>query len=126
MRRFDFPTAPVVVGMILGPLAEAQMRNALSIGEGRWTIFLQRPGSLALLLVIVAVLVLPQLPEAAPARRPRPSATGRHQRGAPASRARCFESLELGRASGVAAVGQPPMCRIAIAGQRGDATRAGR
>jgi len=59
MRRFDFPTAPVVVGMILGPLAEAQMRNALSIGEGRWTVFLQRPGSLALLLVIVAVLVMP-------------------------------------------------------------------
>jgi len=59
MRRFDFPTAPVVVGMILGPLAEAQMRNALSIGEGRWTVFLQRPGSLALLIVIVAVLVMP-------------------------------------------------------------------
>jgi putative tricarboxylic transport membrane protein len=59
MRRFDFPTAPVVVGMILGPLAEAQMRNAVAIGEGRWTIFLQRPGSLALLLVIAAVLVLP-------------------------------------------------------------------
>jgi putative tricarboxylic transport membrane protein len=37
MRRYDFPTAPVVVGMILGPLAEAQMRNALSIGEGSWT-----------------------------------------------------------------------------------------
>jgi putative tricarboxylic transport membrane protein len=36
MRRFDFPTAPVIVGMILGPLAEAQMRNALSIGEGHW------------------------------------------------------------------------------------------
>ena len=34
MRRFDFPTAPVVVGMILGPLAEAQLRNAVSIGEG--------------------------------------------------------------------------------------------
>src|SRR5205085_8397499 len=30
MRRFDFPTAPVVVGMILGPLAEAQLRNAMS------------------------------------------------------------------------------------------------
>jgi putative tricarboxylic transport membrane protein len=39
MRRFDFPTAPVIVGMILGPLAEAQMRNALSIGEGRWSVF---------------------------------------------------------------------------------------
>src|SRR5262245_6311564 len=61
MRRFDFPTAPVVVGMILGPLAEAQMRNALSIGEGKWTVFLERPGSLFLLVVIIAVLVLPRV-----------------------------------------------------------------
>ena len=37
MRRFSIPTAPVVVGMILGPLAEAQMRNAMSIGEGQWS-----------------------------------------------------------------------------------------
>ncbi len=61
MRRFDFPTAPVIVGMILGPLAEAQMRNALSIGEGHWGVFLQRPMSAVLLAIVVAVLVLPRL-----------------------------------------------------------------
>ncbi len=61
MRRYDFPTAPVVVGMILGPLAEAQLRNAMSIGEGHWRVFIDRPVSLGLLLVIVAVLVLPRL-----------------------------------------------------------------
>jgi putative tricarboxylic transport membrane protein len=61
MRRFDFPTAPVVVGMILGPLAEAQMRNAVSIGEGSWLIFVQRPMSLTLLIIVLAVLVLPRL-----------------------------------------------------------------
>ena len=61
MRRFDFPTAPVVIGLILGPLAEAQMRNALSIGEGKWGIFLERPGSVVLLVVIVLVLLLPRL-----------------------------------------------------------------
>ena len=60
MRRFEFPTAPVVVGMILGPLAEAQLRNAMSIGEGKWTVFVERPMSLVLLIVIVAVLVLPR------------------------------------------------------------------
>ncbi len=60
MRRYDFPTAPVVVGMILGPLAEAQLRNAMSIGEGKWTVFVERPMSLALLSVVVAVLVLPR------------------------------------------------------------------
>jgi putative tricarboxylic transport membrane protein len=61
MRRFDFPTAPVIVGMILGPLAEAQMRNALSIGEGRWTVFVERPASVVLGLIVLAVLLLPRL-----------------------------------------------------------------
>jgi putative tricarboxylic transport membrane protein len=51
----------VVVGMILGPLAEAQMRNAVSIGEGKWTIFLERPGSITLLVIILAVLILPRV-----------------------------------------------------------------
>ena len=59
MRRFDFPTAPVIVGMILGPLAEAQFRNALAIGEGHFTVFIDRPLSLALLALVVGVLVLP-------------------------------------------------------------------
>ncbi len=69
MRRFDFPTAPVVVGMILGPLAEAQLRNAISIGEGKWTVFLERPGSLFLVVVIASVLLLPRLIKAFSARR---------------------------------------------------------
>ena len=61
MRRFNFPTAPVLVGMILGPLAEAQLRNAISIGEGSALIFLQRPMSLAILIVVVAVLLVPRI-----------------------------------------------------------------
>ena len=61
MRRFDFPIAPVIVGLIMGPLAEAQMRNAISIGEGRWTIFIDRPMSLFLLIVVALVLVTPRL-----------------------------------------------------------------
>jgi putative tricarboxylic transport membrane protein len=61
MRRFDFPAAPVVVGMILGPLAEAQLRNAVSIGEGSAMVFVQRPVSMALIAVILAVLVVPRV-----------------------------------------------------------------
>jgi putative tricarboxylic transport membrane protein len=61
MRRYDFPTAPVVVGMILGPLAEAQLRNAMSIGEGSAAVFFQRPMSITLVVIVVAVLVLPRV-----------------------------------------------------------------
>ncbi|WP_399678777.1 tripartite tricarboxylate transporter permease [Xenophilus sp.] len=74
MRRFDFPTAPVVVGMILGPLAEAQLRNALSIGEGSPLVFLQRPMSLALIVVVLAVLVLPRVAKRMSQRRLREQA----------------------------------------------------
>ena len=31
MRRFDYPIAPVVVGLILGPVAEAQLRRVLEL-----------------------------------------------------------------------------------------------
>jgi len=37
------------------------MRNALSIGEGRWGVFLERPVSVVLLIAVVSVLVLPRL-----------------------------------------------------------------
>ena len=61
MWCFDFCMVWVVVGMILGPLAEAQMRNAVSIGGGSWLVFVQRPMSLTLLLIVLAVLILPRL-----------------------------------------------------------------
>ncbi|HSV59424.1 MAG TPA: tripartite tricarboxylate transporter permease [Variovorax sp.] len=73
MRRFDIPTAPVVVGMILGPLAEAQLRNAVSIGEGSAMVFLQRPMSLTLIIIIVSVLALPRLARLLSRRRAAPA-----------------------------------------------------
>jgi putative tricarboxylic transport membrane protein len=59
MRRYDFPLAPLVLGLILGPLMEAQLRRALSISQGDLTIFLTRPLSLVLLLLAVGAAVLP-------------------------------------------------------------------
>jgi putative tricarboxylic transport membrane protein len=61
MRRFDFPTAPVIVGLILGPMAEKQLRNALSISQGDWTPFVQHPISGSILALTVAVVVVPRL-----------------------------------------------------------------
>ena len=47
--------------MILGPMAEAQLRNAMSIGEGRWTVFIERPLTAGILFACVLVLVLPRV-----------------------------------------------------------------
>ncbi|MEE8439920.1 MAG: tripartite tricarboxylate transporter permease [Micropepsaceae bacterium] len=57
MRLYDFPTAPVIIGMILGPLAEQEFRRAMTISQGDPMIFIERPLSLAL-LVIAALAVL--------------------------------------------------------------------
>jgi putative tricarboxylic transport membrane protein len=39
MRRYDFPLAPVVIGVVLGPMAEKNLRNALAIAQGDlWTV----------------------------------------------------------------------------------------
>jgi len=61
MRRFDFPTAPVVIGMILGPMAEQAMRQALTISQGDWSTFVTRPVSLAILVLAALALVGPRL-----------------------------------------------------------------
>nr|WP_237180967.1 tripartite tricarboxylate transporter permease [Roseomonas haemaphysalidis] len=61
MRRFDFPTAPVVIGMILGPMAEQAMRQALTISQGDWSTFVTRPISVCILLLALLALLGPRL-----------------------------------------------------------------
>jgi putative tricarboxylic transport membrane protein len=61
MHHFDFPTAPVVIGMILGPMAEQAMRQALTISQGDFSTFVTRPASAVILLLAVVALVGPKL-----------------------------------------------------------------
>jgi putative tricarboxylic transport membrane protein len=61
MRRFDFPTAPVIIGMILGPLAEQEFRRAMTISQGDLMIFIEKPLSLALLLIALLALLGPKI-----------------------------------------------------------------
>ena len=62
MRRYDFPVGPMILGVILGPMLEAQFRRALQISQGDLMVFVTRPISAVLLLIAVAMLVLPYLP----------------------------------------------------------------
>jgi putative tricarboxylic transport membrane protein len=59
MRRFDYPVAPVVVGLILGPVAEAQLRRALQISLGDPMVLLQSPMSATLLGIALLALIAP-------------------------------------------------------------------
>ena len=61
MRRFDFPAAPLIVGLILAPMAEQSMRQALTISMGDWTTFVTRPLSGSLLGIAVLLLAGPPL-----------------------------------------------------------------
>jgi putative tricarboxylic transport membrane protein len=61
LRLFHFPIAPVVVGLILGPMAEQQLRRALAISQGDVTVLLTSPISATLLALAALALIVPQI-----------------------------------------------------------------
>lgn len=61
MRVMSYPIAPVVVGLILGPMAEQQLRRALSISQGDWTTLVASPVAAGLLGLAAVALIVPMI-----------------------------------------------------------------
>lgn len=59
LRRFGFPVAPLIVGAILGPLAELQLRRALDISAGDIGTLFNTPFTITVYLLLIAALLLP-------------------------------------------------------------------
>lgn len=57
LRKFDFETAPVVLGLVLAPMMEMSFRQSLSISSGSYGIFVTRPIALTLLTVGLVLLL---------------------------------------------------------------------
>jgi putative tricarboxylic transport membrane protein len=57
MKRFDFEAAPLVLALILGPLLEDNLRQALLISRGSFWIFINRPISAAFLIASFLIIV---------------------------------------------------------------------
>jgi putative tricarboxylic transport membrane protein len=61
LTEMGYPIAPLVIGVILGPMADENLRRALMVSQGSFLPMLTRPVSLALVLIIVW-MVLVQIP----------------------------------------------------------------
>ncbi|MFA5490576.1 MAG: tripartite tricarboxylate transporter permease [Candidimonas sp.] len=61
MRVYGFPIAPLLIGMILVPLAENQLRTALAASQGRVSVLFETPVSITFLLLSFLFLFLPFL-----------------------------------------------------------------
>lgn len=61
MKRLDIPAAPVILGLVLGPLAEKSFRQSLFMSDGDLTIFVQRPICIVFLSLGVLSLFLPYI-----------------------------------------------------------------
>jgi putative tricarboxylic transport membrane protein len=43
LRKFDFETAPIVLGVVLAPMLEMSLRQSLALSSGSYTVFFTRP-----------------------------------------------------------------------------------
>jgi putative tricarboxylic transport membrane protein len=57
MKRYGYSPAALVLALVLGPLAEQSLRQSLIISRGSLAIFVDRPVSLAILLLTLALVV---------------------------------------------------------------------
>ncbi|HEY7647621.1 MAG TPA: tripartite tricarboxylate transporter permease [Methylomirabilota bacterium] len=57
LRKLEFETAPIVLGLILAPMLEMALRQSLAMSDGHYGIFLMRPIATTL-LAVGAILVL--------------------------------------------------------------------
>ena len=60
--RFEMQPAPMLLGFVLGPLMEENLRRALLISRGDATVFLTRPISLGFVIATVIILIVMGLP----------------------------------------------------------------
>ena len=56
LRKLDFETAPIVLGLILAPMLELSVRQALAMSAGDYSIFYTRPISAGMLILGAAIL----------------------------------------------------------------------
>ncbi|AGF73752.1 tripartite tricarboxylate transporter permease [Corynebacterium halotolerans] len=57
LRKASFDLGPFILGFILGPILEVQFRRSMLVSDGDFGVFLDRPLSLAVILIIMAVIV---------------------------------------------------------------------
>jgi putative tricarboxylic transport membrane protein len=72
MRKLDFPLAPVILGLVLGPLMEKNLRRAMALSGGEWAVLFESPIALTLWAMALASLVAPSLMGRLPRRRIQP------------------------------------------------------
>ena len=59
MRKMDYPMAPAVLALVLGPLTERAFRQSLIMSSGSFDIFFSRPISGSIMIVAILLLLLP-------------------------------------------------------------------
>jgi len=59
MRKLDYPLAPAVLAIVLGPLAERSMRQSLIGSHGDMMTFFERPISGTIMVIAIILLVMP-------------------------------------------------------------------
>jgi TctA family transporter len=61
-RKLDCEPAPLLLGLVLGPMLEENFRRAMVLSGGDWSVFVRRPISLGFLVLAALLLIAVALP----------------------------------------------------------------
>ena len=59
LRILDYPLAPAVLAIVLGPIAEPTLRQSLILSDGSWSIFFVRPIAGPITIIAIVLILLP-------------------------------------------------------------------
>ena len=59
MRRFGLPVLPLIIGVILGPRIERQLRQSLQLGGGEWSGLFTEPVAIGTYVAMAVLLLIP-------------------------------------------------------------------
>jgi putative tricarboxylic transport membrane protein len=77
LARFKYPAAPLVLGLVLGPLIETSFRQSIQMGQGDPTYILGRPVALLFLMLAFFLVLMPAIRRVLATLPPNPLTSGR-------------------------------------------------
>jgi putative tricarboxylic transport membrane protein len=60
-RRYGYPITPLILGVVIGPMAEQELRRAVQIADGDFMTLIEKPFSVVIYTILLFGLIVPKV-----------------------------------------------------------------